>query len=79
MWYKITDEIYDILLNKNQTNLIFDFDIIFQMFEESKLFTILDILYSPLNIELCINFYNKLFKICNEIKITKFAFFLILY
>jgi hypothetical protein len=76
---KKTDEIYDILLNKNQTNLIFDFDILFQMFEESKLVTILDILYSPLNIELCINFYNKLFKICNEIKITKFAFFLILY
>ena len=49
------------------------------MFEESKLVTILDMLYSPMNIEKCKNFYQKLFSICNEVKITKFAYFLILY
>lgn len=76
---KKSDEIYDILLVKNQTNLLFDFDILFEMFEESKLVTILDLLYSPLNIDICINFYNKLFNICNGIKITKFAYFLIFY
>ena len=76
---KKTDEIFDILLMKNQNILIFEFDVLFEMFEESKLVTILDTLYSPLNIEICKNFYHKLFSICNEVKITKFAYFLILY
>ena len=76
---KKTDEIFDILLLKNQNILIFEYDILFEMFEESKLVTILDMLYSPMNIEKCKNFYQKLFSICNEVKITKFAYFLILY
>ena len=76
---KKSDEIYDILLTKNKVNLIFDYDILFDMFEESNLVTLLDILYSPLDIEICLKFYNKLFSICNEIKITKFAYYLILY
>ena len=76
---KKSDEIYDILLDKNHVNLIFDYDVLFEMFEESKLASILDILYTPLNIEISLKFYNKLFSICNEIKITKFAYYLILY
>jgi hypothetical protein len=76
---KKINEIYDILLMKNQTILLFDYDILFDMFEESKLVNILDALYSPLNIDNCLIFYKKLFSLCNEIKITKFAYFLILY
>ena len=73
------DEIYDLLLNKNQTLLIFDFDKLFLMFDESKLVTILNNLYSSLNINICLKFYDKLFSLCDEIKITKFSYYLILY
>ena len=76
---KKPDEIYNILLNKNQTKLVFDYDVIFQMFEESKLVTILDILYSPLDLGNALNFYQKIFSLCDEVKITKIAFFLIFY
>ena len=74
-----SDEIYDILINKNQTILIFDFDKLFNMFDESKLVTLLNNLYSSLNINICLKFYDKLFSICDEIKITKFSYYLILY
>ena len=76
---KKLDEIYNILINQNQTKLIFDYDILFQMFEESKLVTILDFLYSPLNLDDSINFYKKIFSLCDEVKITKLTFFLIFY
>ena len=74
-----SDEIYYILLNKNQNNLIFDYDILFGMFDESQLANILGALYSPLNLDICIKFYDKLFYLCNEEKITKFAYYIILY
>ena len=76
---KKLDEIYNILLNKSQAKLIFEFDILFQMFEESKLVTILDILYSPLDLGSALKFYQKVFSLCDEIKITKLAFFMIFY
>ena len=74
-----SDEIYDLLLNKNQTLLIFDFDKLFEMFDESKLVTLLNNLYSSLKINICLKFYEKLFSICDEIKITKFSYYVILY
>ena len=74
-----SDEIYDLLLNKNQTTLIFDFDILFEMFDESKLVTILNRIYTSSNINLCLQFYDKLFSLCDEIKITKFSYYIILY
>ena len=74
-----SDEIYDLLLNKNQTSLIFDFDILFEMFDESKLVTILNRIYTSSNINLCLQFYDKLFSLCDEIKITKFSYYIILY
>jgi hypothetical protein len=49
------------------------------MFDESKLVTLLNNLYSSLNINICLKFYDKLFSICDEIKITKFSYYLILY
>ena len=49
------------------------------MFDESKLVTILSNLYSSLNINICLKFYDKLFSLCDEIKITKFSYYLILY
>ena len=73
------DEIYNLLLNKNQTLLIFDFDKIFQILDESKLVTLLNNLYSSLHINICLKFYDKLFTLCDEIKITKFSYYLILY
>ena len=74
-----SDEIYNLLLDKNQTLLIFDYDKIFQMLDESKLVTLLNNLYSSLHINICLKFYDKLFSLCDEIKITKFSYCLILY
>ena len=73
------DEIYNLLLDKNQTLLIFDNDKIFQILDESKLVTLLNNLYSSLHINICLKFYDKLFSHCDEIKITKFSYYLILY
>ena len=74
-----SEEIYNLLLNKNQSRLIFEFDELFEMFDESKLVTILNSLYSSLNINICLKFYEKIFSLCNEVKITKFSYYLILY
>ena len=73
------EEIYNLLLDKNQTLLIFDNDKIFQILDESKLVTLLNNLYSSLHINICLKFYDKLFSHCDEIKITKFSYYLILY
>ena len=73
------EEIYNLLLDKNQTLLIFDDDKIFQILDESKLVTLLNNLYSSLHINICLKFYDKLFSHCDEIKITKFSYYLILY
>ena len=73
------EEIYNLLLDKNQTLLIFDNDKIFQILDESKLVTLLNNLYSSLHINICLKFYDKLFSYCDEIKITKFSYYLILY
>ena len=64
---------------QKQTLLIFDFDKLFEMFDESKLVTILNRLYSNSNINICLQFYDKLFSLCDEIKITKFSYYIILY
>ena len=74
-----TDEIYKLLLNKNQTLLIFEYDKLFEMLNESQLVTILSTLYSSLNINISLKFYDKLFSLCDEIKITKFSYHIILY
>ena len=74
-----SDEIYDLFLNKNQNILIFDYDVLFKKFDESKLFTILSRLYSSLKINICLQFYDKLFSLCDEVKITKFSYNIILY
>ena len=66
-------------MNQKQTLLIFDFDKLFEMFDESKLVTILNRLYSNSNINICLQFYDKLFSLCDEIKITKFSYYIILY
>ena len=76
---KKSDEIFNLLLNQNQANLIFEYDILFTMFNESKLVSILDSLYSPLNIDICHKFYSKLFSLTDEVKITKFTYHLILF
>ena len=74
-----SEDIYNLLLNQKQALLIFDFDKLFEMFDESKLVTILNRLYSNANIDICLKFYDKLFFLCDEIKITKFSYYIILY
>ena len=74
-----SEDIYNLLLNQKQTLLIFYFDKLFEMFDESKLVTILNRLYSNSNINICLQFYDKLFSLCDEIKITKFSYYIILY
>ena len=53
------EEIYNLLLDKNQALLILDYDKIFIILDESKFVTLLNNLYSSLHINICL--YDKLF------------------
>lgn len=70
------NEIYNIVLNINE-KLLFEYDILFELLDEYKLLNILDSLYTKLFRDICVTFYKKLFSLCSEIKISKFAFNLI--
>ena len=71
------EETFQILTSGNQ-ELLFNYDKVFNLLDESKLLTILDQIYSKKS-SLCILFYERFFKLCSNKKIAVFTMYLVEY
>lgn len=71
------EETFQILTSGNQ-ELLFNYDKIFNLLDESKLLTILDQIYSKKS-SLIVLFYERFFKLCSNKKIAVFTMYLVEY
>ena len=71
------DEIFHILTSGNQ-ELLFNYDKLYELLDESKLLTVLDLIYYKKS-SLCDIFYQRFFKFCNDKKISIFTMYLVAY